>query len=701
MKRWDSERDRGRGLRSRARRRLPWLLVPLLFLAPGGATAADLVLWANTGEDKVAQDDLRAVADPVAVHNSVWDGSTIRLFGARNETVSFCLNLESAGQPAQGVTVTFDTLTGPSGATIHSIPASGEGVLNYVDRPIELFYVRYLQIRGVGKLAYEHYDERHVPERLRRPWSGDGFADPGTGWADRADHDQYYPDIAVPLELESPFDIAIDQSQCIWVDIYIPKAAPQGDFQGMVTVAAAGQPTQILPVSLDVLPFELPDEPRLKTMLVMGYEDVNKRYVGIQYPDDPAVLEQMRQVRDKHFQMAHRHRVSLIDADISPERANDEPHPSSEWVPRFDGSLFTPAEGYDGPGVGAGNEVYSVALYGEWWTNYPDMTRAEMWARTDAWSSWFAANAPAVDYHLYIVDELEDPVALAKIELWSGWIDANPGPGRAMESFSTLGYITGLADTPSLQIPCSGFTTAPASEMQAAADALLADPDKRLWAYNGNRPNWGTFATEDDGIALRAGAWAFYKKEVERWFAWESTYYNNFQGGTGETDVFNSAFTFGTDDLFDPVFGRTGWNYSNGDGVLFYPGTDTVYPQESYGLSGPIASLRLKHWRRGIQDADYLAMAEAADPAATRALLDSIVPKVMWEYGVSNPDDPTYVLSDISWSTDPDVWEAARAELAHIIECGSGVACDLEILVSDGFESGDLSGWSGTVGEGV
>jgi hypothetical protein len=40
---------------------------------------------------------------------------------------------------------------------------------------------------------------------------------------------------------------------------------------------------------------------------------------------------------------------------------------------------------------------------------------------------------------------------------------------------------------------------------------------------------------------------------------------------------------------------------------------------------------------------------------------------VVWEVGVADPDDPTWVLSDIHWSTDPDVWEAARAQLAQIL----------------------------------
>ena len=88
-------------------------------------------------------------------------------------------------------------------------------------------------------------------------------------------------------------------------------------------------------------------------------------------------------------------------------------------------------------------------------------------------------------------------------------------------------------------------------------------------------------------------------------------------------------------------------------------------------MSGPIASLRLKHWRRGIQDVDYLSLAAAVNPARTAEIVNEMVPKVLWEYGVADPGDPTWVLTDISWSTDPDTWESARSELAAIIEGAS------------------------------
>jgi hypothetical protein len=85
-------------------------------------------------------------------------------------------------------------------------------------------------------------------------------------------------------------------------------------------------------------------------------------------------------------------------------------------------------------------------------------------------------------------------------------------------------------------------------------------------------------------------------------------------------------------------------------------------------VQGPFASLRLKHWRRGIQDVDYLTLAAVISPTRTAEIVAGIVPTVLWEYGVSDPEDPTWLLADISWSTDPDDWEAARAELADIIE---------------------------------
>jgi hypothetical protein len=76
----------------------------------------------------------------------------------------------------------------------------------------------------------------------------------------------------------------------------------------------------------------------------------------------------------------------------------------------------------------------------------------------------------------------------------------------------------------------------------------------------------------------------------------------------------------------------------------------------------------MKYWRRGITDIDYVVMAASKDAAATQAIVNKMVPKVLWEVGVFDQTDPTYQYGDVSWSTNPDDWEAARAALADIIE---------------------------------
>ncbi len=612
-------------------------------------------VWVNNGQDKITQDELRASGNAQAVINSVWDGETIAVFGGKNEVISFNVILEAASGPVDEVRVSFDSLLGPSCDTISSAPAIGDGVFDWTERPIELFYLRYLQIKGLSLLSYGNYDERHVPLRMQRPYSGEGYAS-GT-WQDRPDHDKYYPDIAVPHELVPSFSIAKGSNQSIWADVAIPKSAAVGVHTGVVTVSEAGEDTHRIPVELTVRDFTLPDKPTLGTMVVISQGNINHRYLGEPYPNGAAEQEQSKAIRDKHFQMAHRHRLSLIDGDFSGDQ------PGAAWLPRLDGSLFTAANGYAGPGVGVGNGVYSIGTYGSW--SWKGQGQAAMQSHSDAWVSWFATNAPDTELFLYLIDESSN---YAQIQQWASWIENNPGPGSALMSFATIGHLEAVAHTPALDIAASWIAVAETDKWQKAVDKLVDDPTKRSYFYNGIRPASGSFATEDDGVALRALAWGQHKKRIDRWFYWESTYYNNYQAGEGQTNVFQQAATFGGNGGNDPVQGETGWNHSNGDGVLFYPGTDKLFPGEAYAVSGPLASLRLKLWRRGIQDGEYLELAAAKDPDKVKQIVQQMIPKAMWEVGVSDPGDPTWVRADISWSIDPDEWEQARAQLAAIIE---------------------------------
>src|SRR5262245_7000338 len=104
------------------------MLLSLAFLPLGRATAANITaIWANSGEDKVTRDELRATRKTGKVLNRVWDGKTIRVFGGRNEVVAFNVILEAANNAASNIIISLNSLSGPGGS-ISSSPASSNGV---------------------------------------------------------------------------------------------------------------------------------------------------------------------------------------------------------------------------------------------------------------------------------------------------------------------------------------------------------------------------------------------------------------------------------------------------------------------------------------------------------------------------------------------------------------------------------------------
>ena len=658
-----------------------------IFSSLGATSDPDLVVWANDGGDKVTQDELRASMDPSSVLNSVWDGAEISLFGARNEVVAFNLVIEAPGSDVEDVEVIFNRLDGPDGASITSRTASGEDVGNFVGRNIELFYVRYLKIEGISTdLAFAgfNYDQRHLPERFQLPYNGYDVDDLGPyegigTWEDRPDHDKYYPEIAVPIELESPFTISNETSQSIWGDIYIPKTSPAGDYTGTITILVNGETVHEVPITLRVRDFMLPDIPTAKTMIFIGHEDINYRYLGNFWPGvyewDYEYTEDMLrsiEVTNLYHQLAHRHKFSLIEVneyDESLETPIDVlMRPRMPWL---SGTLFTPEEGYEGVGMGVGNNVYSIFTYGSFlWERG---TEEDMWGNTTAWVNWFESQdfGTPTEYFLYLIDESGD---YPQTEKWAQWMNSNPGPGKDLMSMATISLPDAVEHVPSLDIPTTAGIFGLTSRWEEAYETHRAKPDTKFFMYNGQRPATGTLATDDDGVSPRVIAWTQYKMDIDRWFYWAATYYYNYQGGMGHTNVFQTAQVYGSYDRDDDQLGKTGWNYFNGDGVLMYPGTDTRFTEDSYGVSVPFASLRLKHWRRGVQDHDYLTLASQIDPEGVDEIVNEMIPKVLWEVGCAQDEesyDESWVYSDISWSNDPDVWEAARAELADIIEGGT------------------------------
>jgi hypothetical protein len=629
-------------------------------------TTSITAVWANEGGDKVTEDELRATGHASAVTDSVWNGHCITTFGAKNEVVSFNVILEAATSKANGVSVSLSNLTGPGGTVLRSAPRTTDKLFDWTTTEVELFYVRYLQIMGLSQQAYgtlASWQEATFPKRAQCPGMTQANPDSkptgsGCPWTQRPVANKFYPDIAVPLELVPTFDIAEASNQSVWADVYIPKTAPSGIYGAMLTIRENGTVTHKVPVSLRVRNFALPDAPSAKTMLFTSYGDISPRYGSAA---QTALTNQRL--------MAHRHRISLIGDDESQTGTQ----PGSDYLGVLDGSFFSATNGYAGAGAGTGQDVYSIGTYG---SITEGSTQSAFTSAFNGWETWFEANSPSTERFVYLCDEIDCTESTPTLATQLGWWAAITGVGSKLHTMATQP----LLDAPmALSDPTSGWpfsqgvssggtsTGGTTAVDQTAANAVLAaEPTRRIYSYNGQRPGAGSCATEDDGVSLREQPWGQYKKKIDRWFWWEATYYDDNQQGMGTVDLFSSADTFGVA-TSDPTYGTTGG--ANGNGVLVYPGTDVLFPSSSYGIAGPIASLRLKHWRRGLEDVDYLTLATAIDASAVAAIVDKVVPSVLWEQQCYDPtSDCSYTYAPVSWSIDPDDWEAAREQLAHIID---------------------------------
>ena len=688
---------------------------PIADPVPEQTPSASFQVWANNGGDKVLKEEIRSYTDG-DVFNSVWDGTTIRAFGARNEVVAFNVVVDNNGADLSQVSVEFSRLENDNFA-IETTNTTTASLFDWNARPIEVFAVGYLKILGLSRIGFQWYDETHIPEGMRRPFDNFQPAAPAVGrglWEDRPNHNKSYPDIAEPIEIRGSVPVASGNSQSFWVDVYIGKDTPAGVLTGTLGVRINGVLEQTIPVELLVADLTLPDERVAKAMVhIEGGPIASRHFLGrlggiLSDDQEP----RYRQIVDNHFKLAWRHGLSLIDLNqLVPEKRQPVDRPNEDWLTRLTGGAYTAAEGYVGPGQNLPHDVFSIGSYTQWafWWDLrrfdPEAgdlfdpgaplseLRRELEFRTDQWETWFQTNAPATKRFLYADDEpsfsfeptgTRRPIDFANQV--SQFVAENPGPGGNLDTLVTFSPLEYDNELPVTNILGTVIAQGQTDRWEAATGALTADPNRNYLMYNGQRPASGSFVTEDDGIALRELAWGQYKLGIPRWFYWNGNYWNNFLGGEStrnpadvdptaaqfrfrtRTNVFKSAHTFGRHTERDPIGGEGGgFNYSNGDGVLMYPGTDLIFPEESRGIDGPIASLRMKHWRRGIQDVQYLSLAMEVDPAATQAIIDSMVPAAMWEIGVTDENDPSFVNLPPSWSNDADLWERARAQLINII----------------------------------
>ncbi|MFA5145942.1 MAG: glycoside hydrolase domain-containing protein [Candidatus Omnitrophota bacterium] len=534
---------------------------------------AEVSIWCVGDCEKIAP------YDKSEKKNLFWDGdeNVVKIYGARNEYVSFQVIIKALNESLSGVTVLADEFRGKDAGIIEA-------------SNIDLFKEHYLKVTVPSSFDGKPVDEAQIG---------------------------VYPTQMIPFrsgrKTIMPFKIEKDQNQPIWVDIYIPEDAVAGEYESVFTIVSDGKEPVKVRVILTVWDFMLPHETHFRTYIYYGSEQLRWAfgYNDSGYPE-------FRALEDKFFQMAHQHRLVLCP-NLEMEWGYDkfEKYWSERGRgPYIDGSAYTKR-------VGKKTPVNTWVIQIDDFDHEPEYQRLGK----EALRFFAEKNVPDI-LMLYVYDEPCSKKNYDFIRERCDWV--HKALGKKLPCMVTVpikpperswGSLVGYVD------------------IWNSGDSVLQDVRARqkagdkIWTYN---MGWGGGPYVDtSGLAGRTHAWMGWKFDIEGWMFWDSCYWidthslrdkngNKISGGEinknpaqYSTNVWKDPMTY--DQMRRPGYRESDAMRLNGDGVLFYPG-------EYIGLQEPISSFIMKSLRRGLQDYEYMWLARSmGKEKEVASIVDSVI----------------------------------------------------------------------------
>ncbi|WP_437736158.1 hypothetical protein [Sorangium sp. So ce1335] len=593
------------------------LLSALSITALARAAAADggqpegARVWAADDGTRVRREDVGLPLSRGEGNALFRPGEPIRLGALRGEVVAFQVIVEAGAEPVRGVKVEVSGLDPAAGA---GEPAAAQQQQADGAAPAQAIRIdRFV----------EHYVE--ITQRSRneqRPLESLGWSPAARPPDER--HLGALPDALIPVEIAPPWapypiEVGARETRAVWIDVHVPEGAAPGAREGKVVVTSASHgELAALDLRLDVAPVTLP----YGAVDFIAFYEADK--VAQRVGDGPAVEQQL-------WQLLHEHHVDGFASVRSPAEVE-------RLRPAIDGSLYTEARGYRGPGQGVPPAAVALGAYG----GFGD-PREETLRRVEAVAELLP---PAVDdVMLYAVDEqCESPRG-------PGW--RRLVRGSRLSSRILVGHSCGEVDPVKQDVD---LVLTPANRFDSVWARAAREAGKRLWVYNGALPRTGTFMIDAPLTGLMADGWIAASHEVGRWFLWETAFWHDGnRGGRGPVDPFTTAENFHNQD----------GDACLGDGMLLYPGTQRgKFASRSVGFAGVLPSMRLKSLRRGIQDAGYIALARSASPAAVDAIVKEVIPAAL---------DEALDTSPAAWSSEGAPFFRGRDALRALIPAGASL----------------------------
>ena len=560
-----------------------------------------------------AREEMRIDGNPIprefdyTHRNLAWDAARRRvtLSAARNEFVAYQLQIRG---PAEGVSVTHSAMKGPA-----------------VLRDIEVFKQWYIDVRTNSS----NQDSTTAGYNL------------GKGW---------YPDALVPAA--GTFDIpdktnAVQgqQWQGVWIDIYVPRDAPPGEYAGTITVSGKGIGSHKLPVSLKVYPPVLSDDFAMEVAL-NNYGSIGRKG---------------SEMRLRYYQMARRHRMAVHEHYIAPKMQDgriDWSGYDAEMGKYFTGEAFTAKNGYRGPGEGKPLRWAYLPfeiLHGHAWPlpagkqHTPEYDAAVRSALRE-FVNHFDAKGWDRTKLMFFINGLDEPTKAEAIDAIRYFGDLAKSAAAPRVYYRT--DINHLHDIGSVipgwteermfgrLSPVVDLWVAVADFKRTDFDVLLThkarDPRQVGWFYQNREPSVGGYTLDDETIGLATWPVIAWKYGLDGCVLWECC----FAGPS--TDVWT-----------DPNN-----TVDRGKGLVHNLAAMVMYPARA-GVAEPAAGIRLKSFRRGAQDAEYLRLLErSAGRDSAAKLLDTVLGDCLHK-----PGRPYGAAGN--WSHNPEDWNRMRL---HVLE---------------------------------
>ena len=523
----------------------------------------------------------------VRADDTVSGEAVARVAAARNEVESFQLAIAASGGTLHDVNVAVE-------------PGDGRGWLT-------LYRVVPVPVRHSAPRATE--PPGMIPDALVP------FVDPYTGEAVR---EARWRDERVRGAMfgGTPFDVWEHQRDVVWVDVVIPADAPAGMMSTSLTVTAEDAAPLTVPVEVTVWDFALPLGPTHENHF--GGVSGVARYLGLE-----ADSEAFQAIEERYCAMLAENRINppiphrLVpkpgdDGTIAVDDATDQA--LSAFIEKYHVTNVDIPRAPFGDILGA-NRDKAKGFYRSW---YEYVTK-KGWADRS---------------YLYMLDEPNTPEQYDEVRALGALVHEAAPELRCLvvEQTYTQDPAWGtLDDAIDIWCPLFGFV-----DEQTIARVKAEGDD--VWSYSAlvqsappyhpeyetvkgdNPPYW---QIDFPVTAYRVAPWLNRRYGITGLLYWSVVYW-----GSPDRNPWQ-----------DPGF-RIRWN---GDGALLYPGSDA-------GIDGPIASIRLKNLRDGMEDYEYFVLLEQRGGAD---LVEATVREAVPTWG--------------TWKQGADVLPALRRRLAAAI----------------------------------